>query len=304
MNDYFNNTSSSAGTPRRRSASRARSAAGATGDLSAARSRSTRVRGDASRTGATRADARFSRASSRDAAAARGRSRASGASARSSRTSKRSNFMRYASDNRVVQAVYGITTGPYRFLFYGAVALAVLLSLYFPVRDLYIAHRTNEILQRQLEIRETYNDGLQKDVDKLLSTEGIEDEARSSLGLVMPDEKRLEVKGLDEAQQKDSSSDTDGEAGADDPDADGADSSADNEDTPAGEGAAADDANASKGDDASQDVTPEDAAPSNSTEAEAAERAVTQDSPWYIQMLDALFFFNGVDGQRVASTGA
>lgn len=180
--------------------------------------------------------------------------------------------MRYASDNRVVQTVYGITTGPYRFLFYGVVALAVLLSLYFPVRDLYIAHRTNEILQRQLEIRETYNDGLQKDVDKLLSTEGIEDEARSSLGLVMPDEKRLEVTGLDEAKQESSSSDTNDDAADDD--------------------------------NASSDATPEDAAPSNSTEAEAAERAVTQDSPWYIQMLDALFFFDGVDGQRVASTGA
>lgn len=211
--------------------------------------------------------------------------------------------MRYASDNRVVQTVYGITTGPYRFLFYGVVALAVLLSLYFPVRDLYIAHRTNGILQRQLEIRETYNEGLQQDVDKLLSTEGIEDEARANLGLVMPDEKRLEVKGLDKAQQEGSSSDADGDAegsaGADDADA----------------AASGDDAAANKGDDTGtadapddgsvpEDAASKDTAPTNSTEAEAAEQAVTQDAPWYIQMLDALFFFHGVDGQRVASTGA
>lgn len=302
MNEFRNNTSSSAGTPRRRSASRARSAASTTGDLSGARSRSNRGRGSAARTDGARPAPSRTRASSRDAAAARGRSRTAGGAARSPRTSKRGNFMRYASDNRVVQTVYGITTGPYRFLFYGVVALAVLLSLYFPVRDLYIAHRTNEILQRQLEIRETYNDGLQKDVDKLLSTEGIEDEARSSLGLVMPDEKRLEVTGLDEANQGSSSSDTNDDAAdkdagdkdasdADDTSAPDKDSDADNADT-------ADD------DSASSDATPEDAAPSNSTEAEAAERAVTQDSPWYIQMLDALFFFDGVDGQRVASTGA
>lgn len=302
MNEFWNNTSSSAGTPPRRSASRARSAASTTGDLSGARSRSNRGRGSAARTSGARPASSRTRASSRDTATARGRSRTAGGAARSPRTSKRGNFMRYASDNRVVQTVYGITTGPYRFLFYGVVALAVLLSLYFPVRDLYIAHRTNEILQRQLEIRETYNDGLQKDVDKLLSTEGIEDEARSSLGLVMPDEKRLEVTGLDEAKQESSSSDTNDDAAdedagdkdasdADDASAPDKDSDTDNADT-------ADD------DSASSDATPEDAAPSNSTEAEAAERAVTQDSPWYIQMLDALFFFDGVDGQRVASTGA
>lgn len=302
MNEFWNNTSSSAGTPRRRSASRARSAASTTGDLSGARSRSNRGRGSAARTSGARPAASRTRGSSRDAAAARGRSRTAGGAARSPRTSKRGNFMRYASDNRVVQTVYGITTGPYRFLFYGVVALAVLLSLYFPVRDLYIAHRTNEILQRQLEIRETYNDGLQKDVDKLLSTEGIEDEARSSLGLVMPDEKRLEVTGLDEANQGSSSSDTNDDAAdadAGDKDAsDADDASAPDKDSDADTADTADD------DSASSDATPEDAAPSNSTEAEAAERAVTQDSPWYIQMLDALFFFDGVDGQRVASTGA
>lgn len=302
MNEFWNNTSSSAGTPRRRSASRARSAASTTGDLSGARSRSNRGRGSAARTNGARPAASRTRASSRDAAAARGRSRAAGGAARSPRTSKRGNFMRYASDNRVVQTVYGITTGPYRFLFYGVVALAVLLSLYFPVRDLYIAHRTNEILQRQLEIRETYNDGLQKDVDKLLSTEGIEDEARSSLGLVMPDEKRLEVTGLDETKQGSSSSDTNDDAAdkdAGDKDAsDADDASAPDKDSDTDTADTADD------DSASSDATPEDAAPSNSTEAEAAERAVTQDSPWYIQMLDALFFFDGVDGQRVASTGA
>lgn len=302
MDDFLNNMSSSAGTPRRRSSSRARSRVDAAGDRSAAQARRTRsregiARADGARRGTARPGPVRGGSSSRDAAP-RGRSRAASGQARQPRDARRTNFMRYASDNRIVQAVYGITTGPYRFLFYGVVALAVLLSLYFPVRDLYVAHRTNEILQRQLEIRETYNEGLQKDVDKLLSTEGIEDEARSSLGLVMPDEKRLEVKGLDEAQQKDSSSDAKGDATGKD-DAGDTDAASDDDNDAADQGDGTDDAGATDSDAAS-----EDAAPSNSTEAEAAEQAVAQKAPWYIQILDTLFFFHGVDGQRVASTGA
>ena len=47
------------------------------------------------------------------------------------------------------------------------------MSLYFPVRDLYVAKRSSDILAKQVEIRQQYNDGLQKSVDKLLSEEGI-----------------------------------------------------------------------------------------------------------------------------------
>ena len=71
------------------------------------------------------------------------------------------------------------------------------MSLYFPVRDLYVAKRSSDILTKQVEIRQQYNDGLQKSVDKLLSEEGIKDAASEDLGLVMPGEKRIEVQGLD-----------------------------------------------------------------------------------------------------------
>ena len=108
-----------------------------------------------------------------------------GAERRARARTRRSNFMRYATDNRVVQTLYAITTGPWRFAFYGAVALAVAVSIYFPARDYYAAYRTGDILSRQLEVREAYNKELEAKVDKLLSTEGIEETARKKLGLVM-----------------------------------------------------------------------------------------------------------------------
>mgnify|MGYP000615210340 FL=1 len=105
--------------------------------------------------------------------------------------------MHYANDNAVVKAIYDFTHGPQRGLFIGIVVALVLVSLYFPVRDLYVAKRSSDILTKQVEIRQQYNDGLQKSVDKLLSEEGIKDAASEDLGLVMPGEKRIEVQGLD-----------------------------------------------------------------------------------------------------------
>ena len=81
----------------------------------------------------------------------------------------------------------------------------MLVSLYFPVRDLYVAKRSSDILTKQVEIRQQYNDGLQKSVDKLLSEEGIKDAASEDLGLVMPGEKRIEVQGLDDDSDSSSS---------------------------------------------------------------------------------------------------
>jgi len=94
--------------------------------------------------------------------------------------------MHYANDNAVVKAIYDFTHGPQRGLFIGIVVALVLVSLYFPVRDLYVAKRSSDILAKQVEIRQQYNDELQKSVDKLLSEEGIKDAASEDLGLVMP----------------------------------------------------------------------------------------------------------------------
>lgn len=126
---------------------------------------------------------------------------------RSSRPSSRlsgSDFMHYANDNAVVKAIYDFTHGPQRGLFIGIVVALVLVSLYFPVRDLYVAKRSSDILAKQVEIRQQYNDEMKKDTDKWFSEEGIKDSARD-LGMAMPGEKRIEVQGLDEDSDSSSS---------------------------------------------------------------------------------------------------
>lgn len=175
---------------------------------------------------------------------------------KSSRPSSRlsgSDFMHYANDNAVVKAIYDFTHGPQRGLFIGIVVVLVLVSLYFPVRDLYVAKRSSDILAKQVEIRQQYNDELQKSVGKLLSEEGIKDAATEDLGLVMPGETKIDVLGLDD--DSDSSS--------------GKKSS-----------------NAKKASEVAKEI-----------------EEVGKDAPWYIQALDMLFGFNGVEGQTVVSNG-
>ena len=175
---------------------------------------------------------------------------------RSSRPSSRlsgSDFMHYANDNAVVKAIYDFTHGPQRALFIGIVVALALVSLYFPVRDLYVAKRSSDILAKQVEIREQYNDELQKSVDKLLSEEGIKDAATEDLGLVMPGETKIDVLGLDDDSDSSSSKKS---------------------------------SNAKKASEVAKEI-----------------EEVGKDAPWYIQALDMLFGFNGVEGQTVVSNG-
>lgn len=164
-----------------------------------------------------------------------------------------SDFMHYANDNAVVKAIYDFTHGPQRGLFIGIVVVLVLVSLYFPVRDLYVAKRSNDILAKQVEIRQQYNDDLQKSVDKLLSEEGIKDAATEDLGLVMPGETKIDVLGLDDDSDASSSKKS---------------------------------SNAKKASEVAKEI-----------------EEVGKDAPWYIQALDILFGFNGVEGQTVVSNG-
>ena len=164
-----------------------------------------------------------------------------------------SDFMHYANDNAVVKAIYDFTHGPQRGLFIGIVVVLVLVSLYFPVRDLYVAKRSSDILAKQVEIRQQYNDELQKSVDKLLSEEGIKDAATEDLGLVMPGETKIDVLGLDDDSDSSSSKKS---------------------------------SNAKKASEVAKEI-----------------EEVGKDAPWYIQALDILFGFNGVEGQTVASSG-
>lgn len=174
---------------------------------------------------------------------------------RSSRASSRlsgSDFMHYANDNAVVKAIYDFTHGSLRPLFIGIVVALALVSLYFPVRDLYVAKRSSDILAKQVEIREQYNDEMKKDTDKWFSEEGIKDTARD-LGMVMPGETRIDVQGLDDDSDSSSSSKS---------------------------------SNAKKASEVAKEI-----------------EEVGKDAPWYIQALDMLFGFNGVEGQTVASSG-
>lgn len=164
-----------------------------------------------------------------------------------------SDFMHYANDNAVVKAIYDFTHGPQRGLFIGIVVVLVLVSLYFPVRDLYVAKRSSDILAKQVEIRQQYNDELQKSVDKLLSEEGIKDAATEDLGLVMPGETKINVLGLDDDSDSSSSKKS---------------------------------SNAKKASEVAKEI-----------------EEVGKDAPWYIQTLDMLFGFNGVEGQTVVSNG-
>ena len=175
---------------------------------------------------------------------------------RSSRASSRlsgSDFMHYANDNAVVKAIYDFTHGSLRPLFIGIVVALALVSLYFPVRDLYVAKRSSDIFAKQVEIRQQYNDELQKSVDKLLSEEGIKDAATEDLGLVMPGETKIDVLGLDDDSGSSSSSKS---------------------------------SNAKKASEVAKEI-----------------EEAGKDAPWYIQALDMLFGFNGVEGQTVASSG-
>ena len=190
---------------------------------------------------------------SRSAHASRSSAQTHDKSSRPSNRLSGSDFMHYANDNAVVKAIYDFTHGPQRGLFIGIVVALALVSLYFPVRDLYVAKRSSDILAKQVEIREQYNDELQKSVDKLLSEEGIKDAATEDLGLVMPGETKIDVLGLDDDSDSSSSKKS---------------------------------SNAKKASEVAKEI-----------------EEVGKDAPWYIQALDMLFGFNGVEGQTVASSG-
>lgn len=200
---------------------------------------------------------------------------------------RQTNLMKYAADNRLVRAVYHFTTA-YKPLFIALVAVAVAIGVYFPVRDLYIAQRTESILQQQLEIRKKYNNSLSKEVKKYLSQEGIEDTARKELGMVMPGEKTITVQGLD-----DDGTDSDGSSSVT-----GTESDEDGETLKGADAADRDKTGSASG--TSSDTTDD---PTTSAEVEAVERAVLEKSPWYWKLLDKLFLFDGSNGMAVVSTG-
>ena len=182
-----------------------------------------------------------------------------------SHAGRRTNFMKYANDNRVVRAIYAITTGPQRVLFYAVVACALLAYAYGPVRDLYVSYRTGDILAKQEAIQQEYKDGLETEVESYLSEQGLEEAARKQ-GMVMPGERSTTVTG-DGSSTDSSSQDSTSSSSAD------AASSSDS------------------------------GALTTASQVEAAEQQVYADAPWYVKALDRVFFFSGVEGQAVVSAG-
>ena len=87
--------------------------------------------------------------------------------------------------------------------------------------------------------------------------------------------------------------------------ADASDASADQSGDTAGDKGDASDAQdaASTDSGASGSAASASSDPNTSAEVEAAEQAVANDAPWYIKVLDAFFFYQGVEGQTVSSTG-
>lgn len=133
-----------------------------------------------------------------------------------SHAGRRTNFMKYANDNRVVRAIYAITTGPQRVLFYAVVACALLAYAYGPVRDLYVSYRTGDILAKQEAIQQEYKDGLETEVESYLSEQGIEEAARKQ-GMVMPGERSITVTGdgsSTDSNSQDSTSSSSADSGA------------------------------------------------------------------------------------------
>ena len=220
---------------------------------------------------------------------------------RSSRRSDRSDVMRYARDNRFVQAVYGFTTGPLKPLLIAIVVVAVVLGIYFPVRDLYIAYRSQVILEQQLAIREAYNSELEEDIDALTTEEGVQDIAREELGMVMEGETPVTVTGLDdegnaiivEESSEDAEADSDADSDAEASDDSSGSSESDDADADADSDEEAESSDEDSDDDGLQ----------TSADVEAEEEAVYEESAWYWKVLDAIFFFDGTSGQAVVSTG-
>ena len=90
-----------------------------------------------------------------------------------------------------------------------AVILVVAAALYAPARTYYSAWRTNGILQSSKDAIDQSNSAYESDNSRLMSSEGIQDEARKR-GFVSEGETGVKVEGLDESSSSsDLSSDSD-----------------------------------------------------------------------------------------------
>ncbi len=81
-----------------------------------------------------------------------------------------------------------------------AVGVAVVVMLFGPIRDCYVATRTNEDLRTRYEALQGQNSEFTNDISRLQTREGIEDLARER-GFVGADETSVTVQGLPEEKK-------------------------------------------------------------------------------------------------------
>ncbi len=82
-----------------------------------------------------------------------------------------------------------------------ALVVAIVVMLYGPSRNYYVAMRAGQDLQARLEAVTAQNKLLDSDVHRLQSEEGVEDEARKR-GLIKEDETSVIVEGLSDDELK------------------------------------------------------------------------------------------------------
>ncbi len=84
-----------------------------------------------------------------------------------------------------------------------AVCLVVAMVLvYQPMKQYYVAMRTQQQVQAQYDAQQAHSDALQGEVDRLQTDEGVEDRAREQYGMVKNGENAVRVEG-DGADQED-----------------------------------------------------------------------------------------------------
>ena len=217
-------------------------------------------------------------------------------------------LMRYAQDSPFVRKFYALVTGPHKMTFFLSFLLLCLVGIYFPIRDVYVAVRTQQDLTVLIQTQLAENDEAQAKVDGLMSQEGIEDIAREEFGLVMPGETAGVVVGVDEEGNplKEDADSTGGSQtnGASDPDFDIT--------LPFGPNATEEEQQKAEGQATGKPLNPleSDVHPvlgdlDQDLEGKEKDQAAKKYAPvpWYYAIGDFIFGYHGATGETIVSTG-
>jgi len=149
-------------------------------------------------------------------------SRTRKSSAKETKTTKRTRSTDHASAGSVRASIadgadgsiMSLVPAGHRALVLGVVVLLVAAFLYVPLRNLYLAKRTELVLQSQYQTLTQINEGIEADLASLQSEEGLENEARRR-GYVEEGEIAINLEGLDFEDETATDSEVDSSYGAD-----------------------------------------------------------------------------------------